>query len=244
VRTVYWILHSLRSSEVSPPSEAGLSSIELKKLASMRFPKRRQDWLLGRQTAKRLLQAADPGLKEIPPERITIANEPAGAPVVLLDPGGRWSGCLSISHREDASFCALTLDPHDRIGADLEFIEPHSDVFIQDYLTPEEAARAFSLAPAQRDLWVALAWSIKEAVVKALRIGLRVDTRAIQAEWSDTARPDGWRSITVHTQLPDTHGLICWWRQEGNFVLTLAALPGAFSPQQGIYLIQNIHLGE
>lgn len=237
-------LRSLSSSEGSPPSEAGLSSAELKKLASMRFLKRRQDWLLGRQTAKYLLQAADPALMGTPPERITIANEPAGAPFVILDPAGSWPGCLSISHREDAAFCALTLDAHVRIGADLEFIEPHSDLFVQDYLAPDEAAHAFSLPPAQRDLWAALAWSIKEAVVKALRIGLRVDTRAIQAEWNDTTRPDGWRSIRVHTQLPDTQGLCCWWRQEGNFILTLAALPGAFSPQQGIYLIQNIHQGE
>ncbi len=50
----------MRADSIGAPPEDFLSKAELQKLAQMRFPCRREEWLLGRWTAKRLLAAAVP----------------------------------------------------------------------------------------------------------------------------------------------------------------------------------------
>ncbi len=52
-----------------------------------------------------------------------------------------------------------------------------SDAFVADYFAPEEQTLIAHSSPADRELMLALLWSAKESALKALREGLRLDTR-------------------------------------------------------------------
>jgi 4'-phosphopantetheinyl transferase len=201
-----------------------LSPTEQEKLATLRFEKRRREWLLGRWTAKHLLQAADPACAGLHLQAISIENDPSGAPHASL-PGSRpLEGCLSISHRENAAVCAYCPDPSVLIGADLERVEPRSLGFINDYLTAAEAAAAHALEGNESDRWVMVCWSVKEAVLKALRIGLRADTRNIELFSMQPPGANGWGVLDVRASLPGANSLRAWWQPCNHDILTLAAL--------------------
>jgi 4'-phosphopantetheinyl transferase len=194
----------------------------------MRFPKRRREWLLGRWTAKNLLRLCDPACAGLSLADITVENEPAGAPYLLIKAGQRWPGSLSLSHRDDLALCALTLQPGRSIGIDLEKIEPRSEEFILDYFTPAEIERIAACPPEQHERWVALTWSIKEAMLKLAGIGLRLDTRKIELVRADGFNGPayaGWQAAEVSSpELPWTGELsTCWQLYAGVYVLTLAA---------------------
>lgn len=203
----------------------------------MRFPKRRRDWLLGRWTAKNLLRQVDPACAGLTLADITVKNEPAGAPYLLIQAGQRWPGSLSLSHRDDLAVCAMTLLPGRTVGIDLEKVESRTEEFILDYFTPAEIERIAACAPEQHERWVALTWSIKEALLKLAGIGLRLDTRKIElvrAAGFDEANVTGWQPAEVSSpELPWTGDLTTWWQPFGDgYVLTLAA---AGAPEEIVY---------
>jgi 4'-phosphopantetheinyl transferase len=225
-----------------------LSAAEHKVLAGLRFPKRRREWILGRWTAKQLLQRSQPAFRELSLQSITVGNDADGAPYLRVDGTGRLSMSLSISHREDRAFCALSPTLPPSIGADLESVEPRDPAFVRDFYTAGENARVWACPPPRRDLLVTAIWSAKEAVLKALRHGLRVDTRtveilhvagiekeAIAAEHPTKKEPVrwppavSWHAIQVKCLpdlLPDEAraGLVsAWWRPWDDYVLTLAS---------------------
>ena len=86
---------------------------------------------------------------------------------------------------------------------------------------------AGALAPA--DILTTAIWSGKEAVLKALREGLRIDTRRITCQFDAfTAPPQDWTPFAViadeglAVQFPGSWS--GWWRAEDRFVLTMAVL--------------------
>ena len=82
---------------------------------------------------------------------------------------------------------------------------------------------------APSDLLTTAIWSGKEAVLKALREGLRIDTRRITCRFDPfDAPPQEWTPFAVIVdeglaiQFPGAWS--GWWRGEGAFVLTMAVL--------------------
>jgi 4'-phosphopantetheinyl transferase len=223
---------------------AFLSPAERETLATLRFPKRRREWLLGRWTAKQLLRRARPEYAALSLDAITVGNDSDGAPYLSVDGEGRLSLSLSISHRGDRSFCALLSPPPSReaaskaltravVGADLERAEPRDPAFVIVFFTAAEAERVWRCPQERRDTLVTVLWSAKEAVLKVLRLGLTVDTRRVEILHvagleppSDVAPsppwPRGWSRVEVRCTLPGTAPLCAWWRPEGHYVLTLA----------------------
>lgn len=216
-----------------------LSAAERETLASLRFPKRRQEWLLGRWTAKQLLKRFCDEYATLPLDAISIGNDPDGAPYLSVAGQGRLDLSLSISHRNDRAFCALLAPPPKRggptqatVGADLEEVEPRDPAFVRDFFTAAEAERVWRCAPEIRDTLVTTLWSVKEAVLKALRLGLTVDTRRVEV-WhvagieSLGGSPSGplgqWAKAAVHCSLPNASSLCAWWRLQTPYVFTLAA---------------------
>ncbi|MBE2224326.1 MAG: 4-phosphopantetheinyl transferase family protein, partial [Anaerolineae bacterium] len=73
---------------------------------------------------------------------------------------------------------------------------------------------------------VTAVWSAKEAVLKALHLGLTVDTRSVACLLDvGEERPLTWTPFPIHcddTRLPQAAPpLTGWWRTYENFVLTL-----------------------
>jgi 4'-phosphopantetheinyl transferase len=92
--------------------------------------------------------------------------------------------------------------------------------------------------PEARALHVTATWSAKEAVLKALRVGLRVDTRRVCCRVEPMeAPPNGWARFGVVLAPDDWPGqvpaLTGWWRAMDHYVLAVAASDGP-GPAAGV----------
>ncbi len=230
---VYW----LEQTEADLPAENDwLSAGEALCLASMRFPKRRADWRLGRWTAKRILSAYLQ-LPSLPSflSTIEIRPAPSGAPQVLV--GGKPASItISLSHRAGTALCAVA-DGDVELGCDLELIEPRSQAFISDYFTAEERHALEGASEAERARLSTLIWSAKESALKALRAGLRLDTRSVTVKLAKRQSPPedehpregSWRGLLVSS----TDGQLFegWWKQSGNLLRTVVGTPPPTYPR-------------
>ena len=207
---VYWLEGS--ASEL-PVSDDWLTAGERERLASLRFPKRRADWRLGRWTAKRAVAI----YLELPSlEAVEIRAAPSGAPEAFVA-GERAPLALSISHRRSVAVCAIGVGAMS-IGCDLELIEPRSDAFVADYFTAEEQGLI-----AREPEMANVVWSAKESALKAMGEGLRLDTRCVVVHCGIAAGDVGWRPLRVRRTGGET--LDGWWQSDGEFVRTMVASP-------------------
>jgi 4'-phosphopantetheinyl transferase len=214
--------------------EDWLSEWERAHLHTLKIPKRRADWLLGRWTAK--LGIAD--YLHMPAEltdlcAIEIRPDATGAPEAFIG-GVPADVAISLSHRDGHGACAIA-DVAAKLGCDLEAVEARSPAFVADYFTSKEQGIVEGARSAERFATIALIWSAKESALKALRIGLRCDTRAVSVELASAAEveptnlqicspaisADGWRRFAVTYSRTNTfQGL---WCSSGGFIRTLVA---------------------
>ena len=146
------------------PGQA-LSPREAEVYAAFRIEKRRREWLGGRLAAKALLAAAG-GLRpcdyEITPDR--YGRPSCGGELLSISHSGGWA---LAAHKPGCIF----------LGADVEVIEPRHPAWYRDYFYPEE----LKAGPGGPDPSAATrAWSVKEALLKALGLGLSVDPLCIK----------------------------------------------------------------
>src|SRR6266540_730485 len=245
---INWLIQSITAHPnlTQGLAPAGLlSPSEQQRLAAFTVAKRRGDWLLGRWTAKRLLQSYVAQCTDawLPLDTFIIDSDSDGAPHVIVDcklqisdfPSNLQSAIcnlqslmLSISHCDGHAFCALADRSRLAIGADIERIAPRAPEFAADYFTSNELAQVAASPVNERDATVTLIWSAKEAALKTLRLGLTVDTRRVSIE---LCQPDGaalaWAPLAVHSTLPQAEtsgGMYGWWWIVGEYVLTLALM--------------------
>jgi len=231
--TIAWTL-----TGPAPPAaeaEGWLSPAERLALAALRLPKRRADWLAGRRAAKSLVRplAGEILGTEIAFRELEILAAPSGAPEVRLASGAPLGVGVSISHSDGRAFAAAWRGPEISVGADLERIAPRSAGLVRDFFGSGERAGWEALAAgAERDLFATAVWSAKEAVLKALRLGLAADTRAVAirlgaADSPAPGRPAGaaWArfAASVDAGVPGAGKTIAGFlREEEGFVLAVA----------------------
>ena len=223
-------LHWLEQSESDVPSGDGwLSGAELALLERLRIPKRRADWRVGRWTAKCAIAAyLQLSLNSEGLAVIEVRPAASGAPEAFID-GERGHVSISISHSHGVGFCVVAAAGAD-VGCDVERVAPHSDAFLCDYFTAEEQEFAGKIADRDRDMALTLLWSAKESTLKALRCGLRSDTRSVTVVASQVplSRANEWLPLEVWSDSGRTfHG---WWRKTGGFVWTLMANGSSLPP--------------
>jgi 4'-phosphopantetheinyl transferase len=233
-----------------PAENDWLSTSEVVRLNGMRFAKRRADWRLGRWTAKRAL-AVHLNLPGHPQalKGIEIRPAPSGAPEAFFA-NTPTAVTISLSHRAGVAVCAVA--PFGAaLGCDLEMVEPRSEAFVADYFTTEEQALVAREPAADRPRLLALLWSGKESALKALRAGLRLDTRCVTVTPVDVLPYQGddgegcvgdpalplrssyaldstWRPLRVRCTNGQTFQ--GWWQHTGDFLLTLVAAPPPVPP--------------
>jgi len=161
---------------------------------------------------------------------LTIANEPSGAPYAELVGVDRLPWSLSISHRDSYGFAAVALDPSVSVGADLEMIAPRAPALVRTFFTEREA----DLVTDDPEGEVALAriWSAKEAALKVLGLGLRLDTRRLAVSddvGGHRSVPAPWRPLSIaiagsaeDRALVPLSQMQAVWRRDDDHVLTLA----------------------
>ena len=231
------------------PPPGLLSAEETAVFDSFKLLKRRQDWLLGRWTAKHLLQEVihrDRG-QRIALDTFSILPGADGAPVVSFDSSLTVHGSpftISISHSQGTSFCAAVARPEWPLGADIERIESRSANFMTSYFTEEEQEQIRRAAPDLQDALVTAIWSAKEVALKAIHKGLRVDTRSVSCQIEAPKElPKAWRPYrTRWVRKPDIihrPELRSWWMVSGQYILTLATVD-----DQGSYIIKKLPAGE
>ena len=236
---VYW----LEQTEADVPADNDwLSAPEAVCLNAMHFAKRRADWRLGRWTAKRALSVildmpAYPLLR-----KIEIRAAASGAPEVFFD-NRPAAVTISLSHRAGIAACAVAIS-HVEMGCDLEMIEPRSDAFVADYFTLEEQELVARASAAERDRLTALLWSGKESALKALREGLRLDTRwVIVIPCVTSLDLNGWSELRVRyrrgrdagdgyygDRSSGDHVFHGWWQHVDGIVRTVVGAPPPHSP--------------
>ena len=231
---VYWL--EQREDDV-PPANDWLSARETTRLSGLHFAKRRADWRLGRWTAKHAIAsclnlAADPQALA----NIEIRPAPSGAPEVFV---GDLPApvTISLSHRDGIALCAIASSRAGLrvdLGCDLEIIEARSEAFVADYFAPEEQAAVARSSPADRSLILALLWSAKESALKALREGLRLDTRSVVVSLfvdsfdCRSSRLNRWNPL--HIRCADGTVFRGWWQITNRVVRTVVADPCPHSP--------------
>ena len=185
---IYW----LEQTEADVPAEnQWLSPKEMLRLSGMRFAKRQNDWRLGRWTAKRAIATCFNLHNDLHSfANIEIGTAPSGAPEVFLfnKPA---AAAISLSHSVGTAMCAIS--PFGAsLGCDLEMIEVRSDAFVADYFTANEQALVEQASQEERSMLVTLLWSAKESALKALHVGLRLDTNCVDVRLADPLPPTGY----------------------------------------------------
>jgi 4'-phosphopantetheinyl transferase len=207
-----------------PDDDRWLSAREAAHLSRLRIPKRHTDWRLGRWTAKCGIAAC----LEVSPEfaAIEVRAASSGAPEVFIA-GAPAVFTISLSHREDEAICAIT--PGDAaLGCDLELVEPRDDAFVGEYFTDAEEAAIGGVRDESRLELITLFWSAKESALKALKSGLRRNTRSLQVAPTFVPEHHGWCWLRVETG--EQRGFEGWWRRSGNFVQSVVAEPAPAPP--------------
>lgn len=227
---VYW-LEQLEAD--LPAYNDWLSVGEAACLETMRIPKRRADWRLGRWTAKLAVAA----YRRLPADlhslsQIEIRPAPSGAPEVFLC-GQPAAVAISLSHSTGTALCALA-ESGVRLGCDLEAVEPRSPAFVTDYFTAGEQKLIEHASAAERPQLVTLLWSAKESALKAIGEGLRLDTREVAVTLSERLATGfvrdsaEWRPLQVRCK--DGQVFEGWWWHVGGLLRTLVASPASSPP--------------
>lgn len=225
-----WLAHGERDL---PTSLEWLSNRERAHLDTIRFSKRRDEYLTRRWTAK----CAVVTVLELDHAAATLAsveirNRPSGAPYVEIS--GR-AAPVDVSLTDRAGWAVCLVGPPGgalagTLGVDLELVEPRTDGFVADFLTDAERQYVRALAPGEpRDEAANLIWSAKEAALKVRQEGLRADTRSVEVELDLERRADGWAAMIVRA-VDGTH-MPGWWRRDGVFVLTIAFAAAGEPPE-------------
>ena len=225
---VYWLTQTFADV---PQDDSWLSAKERAFAGRMHFEKRRQDWRLGRWTAKQaMLHYLSLPSGHDQASRLEILAAADGAPEAFLD-GIPAPAALSISHSAGIAFCAVAATGL-ALGCDLEEIRPREDNFAADYFTNEELRLLEQAASRDRPLLITLIWSAKESALKALRHGLRRDTRSVQVLLTEPGH-DGWNSLAV-LDLEFLRTLPGWWRTQGSHIQTVTTGLVTAPPREGL----------
>ena len=126
----------------------------------------------GEEAARRAIMAAYGVPFSTAPSRISIKKDALGKPYGLY--GENLSPvAISISHSFPFAFSVATTEKGVRLGTDIERIRHFPRSTSESFLTLEEK-EIVAHAPARAETYLqTLCWSCKEAVLKALGIGLR-----------------------------------------------------------------------
>lgn len=232
---VYWLLQSQDAHPSIPRGQAPgelLTPDERHELAQYTSLARRRDWLLGRWTAKHLLQqiAAQQNGCDIPLPAIGIRPAADGAPVTdFRQPLNGKPFSISLSHSDGYALCAALPGRDVPLGVDLEWIVPHDTGFAESYLSPEENKLVDPRLRRLYHLHLNAIWSAKEATLKALRPRARIDLRRLHCLIQPIfVEPQTWIPFQIRfpEELAAQHvaeHLAGWWQTLGGFVLTIVA---------------------
>ncbi len=130
---------------------------------TLKFEKRRKDYLLGRYCAKRAIQVLG---QDARPERIFIDHGVFNQPVVV----NRGNIQVSIAH-SDGFGASIAFPESCPMGIDIERVDISKNEVLESQMTQEET-KLIDLFPFSYQAALTSLWTFKESLSKALRTGL------------------------------------------------------------------------
>ena len=210
----------LRRLSQVPVGDDWLTAAERRWLDERRSAKRVADWRLGRWTARQAIIAFLGGRQTPAPAGLEVLAAEDGAPEAFA--GGRpLPLALSISHSHGRAMAAVA-DAGIELGCDLERVEPRSAAFLDSYFTGAERAALAAAAAADREVLANLLWSAKESALKALRRGLRADTRSVEVRIAGPPDPT-WGRLEIRPEIAAGVALEGCWRRIEDLIVTIAS---------------------
>lgn len=150
-----------------PPADGILSPREQAFYQTLRFPKRRTEWLGGRFALKRLAGKIL-GLTDW--KQIEVLSQEAGKPQLLVA-GKPASLAHSLTHSNGFAVAAAG-EENLLLGIDLEKVEHRIDAWKHDFFHPDELT-------GDSDEFLTALWTQKEALVKLLGVGLSLRSNEV-----------------------------------------------------------------
>ena len=200
VPVALWLLPDLDGPGGGPVAdERGFSPQELDRAQRFRLPLHRARYLAARRGLRAVLGAR----LGLDPSRVALAEGPHGKPELA----GGGPPYFNLSHH-DALCVVATCEAAD-VGVDIEREtgRPDIDGLAGVALTDAEREALEGMGAAQREQAFLVAWTRKEACLKALGCGMRIDPVRLQAGVSPAtttlavALPDGTRRVLVSSHL-------------------------------------------
>ena len=197
---------------------------EIETFHEFKNPTRAWGWLGGRIAVKNALRRVmriTTG-QHLRMNDIIINNDDSGKPLSPFP-----DVHISISHKEKKAIAAAVGPKEtDGIGIDLEVIEAREKEMWEQFFTPAEQALALDRARAdntEESTYFTHLWAIKEAVLKSLGIGLRVDTRQVEVV---ALSPEGRAEVVLHRGVQKDHAdfnpadsVTAWVDQKEDYVI-------------------------
>ncbi len=212
-----------------------LDPVEIARMDRFRFA--RDQWSYG--AAHALLRGMLARYHGAPPADWRFRAEESGRPVIdtAAGPGGAHPPRFSISHTHGLAACALTLpvaaDSGLEVGVDAEATNrtPSALELAERFFHPAEAADLGRLAAADQAAGFLTLWTLKEAVVKAVGVGI---TGGLERFRLRTAPP-----VVEHAEPPlpppGRWHLGAWDTADGAHALALALVTAeADQPPPGV----------
>lgn len=151
-----------------------LSEDELDRAGCFRFDRHRHRFIVARARLRQLLGQC----LGIAPEQVAFTYGPNGKPALVKQSNAERIE-FNVAHSEDLALYALTLGSP--VGVDVEQVREiqEAEAIAEHYFSAQERARMLELQPKERNLSFFLAWTRKEAILKACGKGLSVPLSAV-----------------------------------------------------------------
>lgn len=171
-----------RAVEQLAELEAVLDACERAQLSRMKHPLQRQRATVMRGSLRWVLGA----YLRVSPERVPLTRRPNGRPRLRLAPGDAGLSVSSASCRGTGTFVVAT---GTEVGIDLECVDPQRfpSALARHILHPRELVLFEAMPATAHAAWLARAWVCKEAMLKALGLGLQMDPRRMEVMAPDFA---------------------------------------------------------
>ena len=168
-----------------------LTPAETQNFESFSGSGKRREWLLGRIAAKEAVRdlVAKTSGANLCLADIEIYLGENGRPLVAdMKIGDRTvSVCVSITHKNGTAMAmAMEAQVANGVGIDLEAIETKETGFEELLLNEAELSKFKEVIAKERDLFLTKAWSVKEAVGKAIGSGLFKNPKTLEIVGADT----------------------------------------------------------
>ncbi|MFC1853409.1 4'-phosphopantetheinyl transferase family protein [candidate division CSSED10-310 bacterium] len=190
------------------------------------FPKRRRDWLLGRLTAKEMIQhyiQSHYG-RYYAFNEIEILNSDTGQPYFRIGSDDQFSFdsriYFSISHSRGRALCALAeLGSDAGLGVDVEFVTSRPKLFADTFYDEDEKNQLATYCGSEFQQAETAIWSLKEAALKALGQGLKTDTYRVSVALTSAPRST-WTEQRITLDVGQKTRASAWMCFQDGYVLS------------------------